>query len=188
MYEPTELGVGVLEIFVEQYKWTTPRALLATHESGGERVGRNPKMKFFGFTLHRDWEGQASFQWRREAREQREMDERARVRRNWAAFYAVNAERRRASVRERMVTYRANMTPEQYAKVLASNREGKRRRKAEKVQTRRLEEWKATPRKKTKARLSALPATPETARAERRRAQRVAQAQRRRDRAKKAKV
>ncbi len=180
-FDPSDLTIGVLELFVEQYKWTTPRSLIATHESGGERVGRNPKMKFFGFTLLRPWQCGGAYQWRREAGEQETLDERARSRANFVRYRTKTKERWRAYDREWRQRQRANRTQEQREAQNRHNANYRRRKQEKAEQAAKLEAWKATAHK-TKPRLSLLADSPETQAAERRRAQRVAQAQRRRDR------
>jgi hypothetical protein len=174
--------VEILELFAEQMTWAPLKALVATSESSPEMIGGKPRRKLFGFGVYRSFETHAAFQWRREAKEQRELDEMARQRRKGRAHRARNLEACRAANRVNERRRYSRLTDEQYQRILASNRESKRRKRLAERQAKNLEAWKSSPRPKTKARLRAAPTTPETAKAEKRRAQRAAQAQRRRDR------
>ncbi len=154
-FDPSDLAIGVLELFAEQVRLASRKALVATSESTPDRAGGRPKLKLFGFGVYRSWETQAAFQWRREAREQRQMDRRAGRRMALRKYAAkVHAERVLAN---REYRARVNSSPERKATRLAKRRV--RQRRAYALAKRRAEQA---------ARLAALKAKAAMTREERR--------------------
>jgi hypothetical protein len=182
-YDPADLHVGILEIFVERAD--CDHLLMAFMPSS-----RETKAAIEGFNFYKSADHERLFYDRRDAEQQRELDESAKVKR-WqraanASYYGRNVERLRAEARERMQQRHAQLTPEQREERRRKQREAKRKKSQ---QGKRLNEWrakadaakaKAAERESQKLRLAAGDA--EATRAEKRRQQRVAQAQRRRDR------
>jgi hypothetical protein len=173
------LRVEILELFAEASAWASRKALLASSESGAERVGRNPKLNLFGFTVRRDWDSSAAYQWRREAKEQRETDKRVWDKRGRIKYRAKNLQkerercRKKAEARRRSLAAGQRWTPE----MREAQRLYRRIKKERTEQAEKLEAWKATA-KKTRSRVACIGDSA----AEHRRVLRAAQAQRRRDR------
>jgi hypothetical protein len=141
MIEPEELPpdllrqVEILELFDEHAARTKRRALIATF------LDRRSVLD--GYAVYRDWQKYGSFLERREAEEQRRLNERVRRVLKRRRGRARNLEREREQSRARTARWRTNCTPEQRAKQRQCELAWHARNRIRRRQAQKLEAWKA---------------------------------------------
>lgn len=157
--EPEQLRqVEILELFTEHAQRANRRALLAPSQYEGERIGRGGRPKLNGYVVFHEWQNLATWQERREAREQRRLDVVASRRSTWRTSSLRYQESNREACVQRYRDYRKRINASHARREarLAKRRERERRNyaaaKQATEQAARLAAWKVAELAKAAAR------------------------------------